>query len=215
MRDDLPPNRLGPGALAGRPGDNPLTARVTVNRLWAQLFGRGLVETSEDFGTQGSRRRTPSCSTGWPSSSCDQGWSLKAMLRLIVTSATYRQSSAVTPELAARDPDNRLLARGPRFRLEAEMVRDAALAASGLLSPKIGGPSVFPPQPDGHLGQALRQLDKWIDEHRRGPLPPRPLHLLAAHVAVPVVHDLRRPQPRALHRPPRPHEHAAAGADAR
>lgn len=129
--------------------NNPLTARVTVNRFWEQIFGRGLVETSEDFGLQSSPPSHPELLDWLAVEFMEQGWSVKHLLRLITTSATYRQSSAVSKELLERDPYNRLLARGPRFRVEAEMVRDAALAASGMLSRKVGGPSVFPPQPEG------------------------------------------------------------------
>lgn len=148
LPDNQMPNRLG---LAYWLVDesNPLTARVAVNRFWEQYFGHGLVETSEDFGTQGQRPSHPELLDWLATEFMRQGWSMKAMHRLIVNSATYRQSSRSTPELVERDPYNRLLARGPRFRIEAEMVRDQALAASGLLSAKIGGPSVFPYQPEG------------------------------------------------------------------
>src|SRR5262249_5474314 len=130
--------------------DNPLTARVAVNRFWAQLFGIGLVETEEDLGTQGELPSHPEL-LDWLATEYQQNlkWDTKALLKIMVTSATYRQSSKVTPELLQRDARNRLLSRSPRYRLEAEMVRDQALALSGLLSKKIGGPSVFPPQPDG------------------------------------------------------------------
>jgi len=152
--------------------DNPLTARVAVNRLWEQFFGIGLVATSEDFGTQGERPSHPELLDYLATELIRQNWSMKAIDRLIVTSATYRQSSRVTPELVDRDPRNRLLARGPRARVEAEMVRDVALAASGLLSHKIGGPSVFPPQPEGIWTQNYSS-EQWTtsggeDGHRRG-----------------------------------------------
>jgi mono/diheme cytochrome c family protein len=158
MPESAPINRLG---LARWLVDenNPLTARVAVNRFWEQIFGRGLVETSEDFGTQGERPSHPELldwlavtfrdgETGRHISP-KTGWSMKSLVRLIVTSSTYRQSSATTPALLEKDPYNRLLGRGPRFRMEAEMVRDVTLAASGLLSRKLGGPSVFPLQPEG------------------------------------------------------------------
>ncbi|MFB3921088.1 MAG: PSD1 and planctomycete cytochrome C domain-containing protein [Terriglobia bacterium] len=164
------PNRLG---LAYWLVDenNPLTARVAVNRFWEQYFGRGIVETSEDFGTQGQRASHPELLDWLATEFMRQGWSMKAMHRLIVTSATYRQSSRAAPELVERDPYNRLLARGPRFRLEAEMVRDQALAVSGLLSPRIGGPSVFPYQPEGVWDRPYSD-DKWVisegeDRYRR------------------------------------------------
>ena len=170
MRDDQPVNRLG---LARWLVDenNPLVARVAVNRLWEQIFGRGLVETSEDFGTQGAPPSHPELLDWLATEFIAKGWSQKALIRTIVLSATYRQSSAVTPELAERDPYNRLFARGPRVRMEAEMVRDVALAASGLLSAKMFGPSVFPLQPDG-IWNMPYSSDKWTtstgeDRYRR------------------------------------------------
>jgi hypothetical protein len=151
---------------------NPLTARVAVNRFWEQYFGRGIVETSDDFGIQGDAPTHPELLDYLATEFIRQKWSMKAMHRLIVTSATYRQSSRLTPELKERDPYNRLLARGPRFRVEAEMIRDCALAAGGILSDKIGGPSVFPPQPEG-VWTMIYNDDKWVvstgeDKHRRG-----------------------------------------------
>ena len=161
MKDSLPANRLGLARwLVDR--DNPLVARVQVNRLWEQLFGRGLVETSEDFGTQGQPPSHPELLDWLAVELMDRGWSQKTLLRTIVTSATYRQASAVTPALAERDPYNRLFARGPRFRLEAEMIRDGELAASGLLSPKMHGPSVFPAQPDGIWNMPYNE-DRWVE----------------------------------------------------
>jgi hypothetical protein len=165
------PNRLGLARwIASK--DNPLTARVEVNRIWEQYFGRGIVETSEDFGTQGERPTHPELLDWLAVEFMDKGWSMKAIHRLIVTSAAYKQDSHVTPELIEKDPYNRLLARGPRFRMEAEMIRDAALEASGLLSLKIGGPSVFPPQPDGVWDLPYND-DSWTvskgeDKYRRG-----------------------------------------------
>jgi mono/diheme cytochrome c family protein len=173
LPEHAPVNRLG---LAYWLVDenNPLTARVAVNRFWEQIFGRGIVETSEDFGSQGAPPSHPELLDWLATEFVAQKWSMKSLVRLIVTSAAYRQSSRVTPELQARDPYNRLLARGPRFRVEAEMIRDAALAASGLLSRKIGGPSVFPPQPDGIWAvSANSDNDRWLtstgaDRFRRG-----------------------------------------------
>ena len=165
------PNRLG---LARWIVDerNPLTARVAVNRAWEQFFGRGLVETSEDFGTQGTPPSHPELLDWLATEFVEKGWRMKTLHKLIVSSATYRQTSAAPASLAERDPYNRLLARGPRFRMEAEMVRDGVLAASGLLSPKIGGPSVFPPQPEG-IWDIPYSDEKWIgslgeDRYRRG-----------------------------------------------
>jgi hypothetical protein len=153
--------------------DNPLTARVTVNRHWAAFFGQGLVRTQEDFGFQGSLPTHPQL-LDWLAVEfrSTQAWSVKRLHRLIVTSATYQQSSRVTPELLRVDPNNELLARGPRLRLEAEAVRDSLLAVSGLLSRKLGGPSVFPPQPanittEGTYGQLAWKVSEGLDRHRR------------------------------------------------
>lgn len=151
---------------------NPLLARVTVNRIWQQYFGRGLVETENDFGTQGTLPSHPELLDWLATEFIAQHWSLKAMHRLIVTSATYRQSSRARPELDIIDPNNKLLARQSRLRLDAEIVRDVALSASGLLSSKIGGPSVYPPIPEGvmSLGQVKREwkVSEGEDRYRRG-----------------------------------------------
>ena len=143
-----PGNRLG---LARWIVDraNPLTARVAVNRYWQSYFGFGIVKTVDDFGSQGEWPSHPELLDWLAVEFMDSGWNVKAMQRTIVTSATYRQSSRITPELLKKDPDNRLLARGPRFRLGPEVIRDSALAASGLLVEKVGGPSVKPYQPPG------------------------------------------------------------------
>ncbi len=151
---------------------NPLTGRVMMNRVWAQYFGRGIVETLEDFGAQGEPPSHPELLDWLATEWVKQGWSLKAMHRVITTSATYRQSSRTTSELIEKDPYNRLLAHGPRFRMEAEMVRDSALAVSGLLNRKIGGASVFPYQPEGVWANPYSD-DKWRiskegDQFRRG-----------------------------------------------
>ncbi len=127
---------------------SPTTARSIVNRIWQSYFGTGLVRTSEDFGRQSERPTHPELLDWLAVELMENGWSLKHIHRLIVSSSTYRQSSAVTASLLARDPENRLLARGSRFRVEAEIVRDIALSASGLLNGKVGGPSVFPPSPE-------------------------------------------------------------------
>jgi hypothetical protein len=151
---------------------NPLTARVTVNRVWQRYFGRGLVKTVEDFGTQGEKPSHPELLDWLASEFMRQRWSQKALHRLIVTSATYRQSSKVSPELKERDPENILLARSPRLRVEAEIIRDIALTASGLLQHRIGGPSVLPPQPAGVTDLSRGNLI-WVtatgpDRYRRG-----------------------------------------------
>lgn len=152
--------------------DNPLTARVTVNRYWAQLFGIGIVETEEDFGMQGDVPYHPEL-LDWLAVEFMQTWDMKQLLKTLVMSAAYRQSSLVTPEKLEKDPRNRLISRGPRFRLEAEMVRDQALALAGLLSRKTHGPSVFPPQPPGLWQAAFNGQRTWTtspgeDRHRRG-----------------------------------------------
>jgi mono/diheme cytochrome c family protein len=169
---DVPANRLGVAKWLVDP-DNPLTARVAVNRYWSALFGTGLVETEEDFGTQGEMPSHPELLDWLATEYVRLGWDTKALLKLLVTSATYRQSPKVTPEKLAKDPRNRLLSRGPRFRLEAEMVRDQALTLSGLLSRKMRGPSVYPPQPPGLWQAAFNGERTWAtsqgeDRHRRG-----------------------------------------------
>ncbi len=152
---------------------NPLTARVVVNRWWAELFGRGLVGTAEDFGIKGEMPTHPELLDWLAVEFMEGGWSMKKILRAMVTSATYRQSSKITPELFARDDQNKLLARGPRHRLDAEMIRDNALAIGGLLSLKQGGPPIRPPQPDGLWekvgGQKYDyQVSVGEDRYRRG-----------------------------------------------
>jgi hypothetical protein len=129
--------------------DNPLTPRVAVNRVWMQYFGQGLVESENDFGMQGTPPSHPELLDYLAMQFMRQGWSMKKLHKLIVTSATYRQSSKYRPELKDIDPNNRFLARQNRLRLDAETVRDAALAASGLLDRTLGGPTTHPPQPDG------------------------------------------------------------------
>ena len=128
-------------------GKNPLFARVAVNRWWAEIFGRGIVATADDFGTQGERPTHPELLDWLAVELQENGWSMKHIIRLMVTSAAYRQSARVTPDLLRADPDNLLLSRGPRFRMPAEMIRDNALAVSGLLSGKMFGPPTFPIQP--------------------------------------------------------------------
>ena len=151
---------------------NPLTARVIVNRIWERLFGIGMVSTSEEFGSQGELPSHPELLDWLASELVARNWDLKAIQRLIVTSAAYRQTSKCPPELVARDPENRLVACGPRVRLPAEVIRDQALAASGLLSRKKGGPSVHPPQPDIGLSAAFGGGLDWTtstgeDRYRR------------------------------------------------
>lgn len=151
--------------------EQPLTARVTVNRLWQELFGRGLVATSENFGVRGELPSHPELLDWFAVEFMDQGWSMKSILRQMVLSQTYRQSSVARPELATRDPKNRLLARQVRLRLSAESVRDATLAVSGLLSPTVGGPSVKPPQPASVTKEGYSNSWKpseGADRYRRG-----------------------------------------------
>jgi len=145
---DAPRNRLGLARWIAS-AENPLTARVAVNRLWQQCFGEGLVRTVNDFGLQGEPPTHPELLDWLALRFVRSGWDVKALVKLMVTSATWRQSSALSADLRNRDPENRLLARGPRYRLSAETIRDQALAVSGLLSERLGGPSVRPYQPAG------------------------------------------------------------------
>jgi hypothetical protein len=152
--------------------ENPLTARVTANRFWEQIFGTGIVRTSEEFGAQGELPTHPEL-LDWLAVELHSDWNIKRFLKLLVTSATYRRSAKVSPELFERDPENRLLARGPRVRLTAEMVRDQALFAAGLLSPKMLGPSVRPQQPNLGVSAAFGGSIDWQtssgeDKYRRG-----------------------------------------------
>jgi hypothetical protein len=157
---DLPANRLALARWLVDPA-NPLTARVVANRYWEQIFGIGIVATSEDFGSQGDLPTHPQLLDWLASELVDSHWDTKALVRLLVTSATYRQSSLVTPALAERDPDNRLFGRGPRFRLSAEVVRDQALVVSGLMSAKMYGPPVRPAQPSLGLTAAFGGATDW------------------------------------------------------
>ncbi len=151
---------------------NPLTARVTVNRMWQRYFGRGIVDTENDFGSQGDKPTHPELLDWMASEFMARGWSQKAMHRVIVTSATYRQASVARPDAATKDPENKLLARQNRLRLDAEIIRDSALVASGLLNPKVGGQSVYPPIPAG--ANSVTQVQReWTvstgpERYRRG-----------------------------------------------
>jgi hypothetical protein len=148
MPPELPRNRLGLAQWLIRP-ENPLTARVTVNRFWQEVFGTGIVRTAGDFGTSGELPSHPELLEWLALEFRASGWDVKRLFRLMVSSAAYRQSAVATPDSRQRDPFNRLLSRGPRFRMDAEMVRDSALASSGILVGKLGGPSVKPYQPEG------------------------------------------------------------------
>src|SRR5260370_20804529 len=172
---DAPRNRLGLAQFLVDPA-NPLTSRVTMNRFWQHYFGSGLVRTEENFGVQGELPSHLDHTDGLATEFIRSGWHVKAMQRLIVTSATYRQSSKVTPALLQHDPDNRLLARGPRFRLPAEVVRDNAPSVSGLLVDKVGGPSIKPYQParlcEDLAGEAGEGPD--VQEQGTNLYPPQP-----------------------------------------
>jgi len=148
MTSAMPRNRLGFAEWLFT-DDHPLTARVAVNRMWQEIFGTGLVKTPEDFGSQGDPPSNPELLDWLAVDFREHGWDVKRFYKQILMSSAYRQSAATTAEKIEKDPENRLISRGPRFRLDGELVRDYALAASGLLSPQIGGPSVRPYQPDG------------------------------------------------------------------
>ena len=166
---DAPPDRLG---LANWlvSSDNPLTARVTVNRMWQHHFGSGLVRTSEDFGSRGERPTHPSLLDWLSAELVRLSWDVKAMHRLIVTSSTFRQSSSISPEVLQHDPDNRLLARGPRLRLTGAAIRDQALFVSGLMQQSLGGPPVKPYQPEGlwrelSFASGKTTVDFYVQDH--------------------------------------------------
>ena len=161
MASELPKNRLGLARWLFDP-KHPLTSRVAVNRYWQMYFGRGLVKTSEDFGSQGAPPTHPGLLDWLAVEFREKGWNVKAMQKLIVMSATYRQSSTISPELLQRDPENRLLARGSRFRLYAHALRDQALAISGKLDRSIGGPPVMPYQPSGLWEEVSAKGKKYI-----------------------------------------------------
>jgi hypothetical protein len=165
MPKDLPRNRLGFARWLLRP-DHPLTARVTVNRFWQQIFGTGLVRTAGDFGVMGELPSHPELLDWLAVEFRESGWDVKRFFKLLVTSAAYRQAALLTPEKKEKDPQNRLLSRGPRFRMAAEMIRDYALAASGLLVRKIGGPSVKPYQPEG-VWEAVAMIGSNTRDYRR------------------------------------------------
>lgn len=180
---NAPNNRLGFAEWVVDPS-NPLLSRVTVNRFWQMYFGTGIVKSVEDFGSQGDYPSHPELLDWLATEFMNDGWNVKAMQKLIVTSATYRQSSEASPEARERDPDNRLLARGPRVRLPAEMIRDQALAAAGLLVEKIGGPSVMPYQPPG-LWKEIGMQDTDYDQGHGADLYRRSLYTYVKRTAAP------------------------------
>jgi hypothetical protein len=206
LPERVPNNRLGFAKWLVDPA-NPLTARVAVNRFWQMYFGTGLVKTVEDFGSQGEWPSHPELLDWLATEFIRTGWDVKAMQKTIVMSAAYRQSSRVTPELLQKDPDNRLLARGPRLRLPAETLRDQALAISGLLVEKIGGPSVKPYQPPGlwkelsggedykpDTGEGLHRRSLYTFWKRTAP-PPMMMNFDAAGRETCVVRELRTNTP--------------------
>ena len=191
---------------------------MAVNRFWLQLFGTGIVKTAEDFGAQGEPPSHPELLDWLAVTFREDGWDVKRLMKRLVMSAAYRQSSRVTPETLAKDPANRLLARGPRFRLDAEMLRDQALFASGLLIERVGGASVKPPQPFG-LWEAVGYTDSNTAHFkadygpREGPSP-QPVHVLEADLAAAADDHVRRPLARGVPGAPRADQHTASGAAA-
>ena len=207
-----PANRLALARWLASP-DNPLTARVAVNRLWQQHFGTGLVKTTENFGLQSEPPSHPDLLDWLATEFVRTGWDVKAMHRLIVTSATYRQASKASAGLIQRDPENRLLARGPRFRLPAELVRDNALAIAGLLTDADRRAVGQALPAGGSVGRAGRRSRRRTLRPGQGgePLPPQPLRLSQADRAPSRHGHLRRPQPGDLPGQAVPDQHAAPG----
>src|SRR5438093_11810579 len=165
MPPELPRNRLGLARWLLRP-EHPLTARVTVNRFWQEIFGTGIVRTAGDFGASGEPPSHPELLDWLAVEFRESGWDMKKFFKLLVTSATYRQAAVVTKDNLEKDPQNILLSRGPRYRLDAEMMRDYALASSGLLVRKIGGPSVKPYQPEG-VWEAVAMIGSNTRDYKR------------------------------------------------
>jgi mono/diheme cytochrome c family protein len=187
MPADAPRNRLGFARWLVQP-NHPLTARVQVNRLWQQVFGTGIVKTAEDFGSQGEPPSHPELLDWLAVQFVEDGWDTKAMIKRLVTSATYRQSSKATKDRLAKDAANRYLSRGPRFRLDAEALRDQALAVSGLLVEKMGGPSVKPPQPAGlweAVGYVTSNTAKFVADTGRDKVHRRSLYTFWKRTAAP------------------------------
>ena len=185
MINEAPHNRLALARWLVSP-EHPLTARVTVNRSWQMFFGRGLVKTTEDFGAQGEKPTHPELLDWLARDFIESGWDVKRLHRLIVTSATYRQSSRVPPGMAERDPDNKLLARGARFRLSSWMLRDQALAVSGLLVEKTGGPPVKVYQPANIWEDATFGQIKFTQDHGEA-LYRRSLYIFWRRIVAPTL----------------------------
>ena len=168
---DAPADRLTFARWLASPA-NPLTARVLVNRQWQAFFGRGIVKTVEDFGMQGEYPTHPQLLDYLATKFMEQGWSLKRLHKLVVMSSTYQQSATITPQLLEQDPENKWLARAPRYRLDAELIRDVVLESGQLLSSRVGGPSAFPDQPFGVTETAYGPLEWKLsageDRFRRG-----------------------------------------------
>ena len=195
--------------------DNPLTARVTVNWIWQEFFGRGIVKTTDDFGTRGDKPSHPELLDWLASRFVEDGWSVKQLVRTIVTSSTYRQSSKIRPDLQAKDPDNALLARQSRMRLPAELIRDEALHASGLLTLDVGrqeceAAAAFGCRIACVWREGRRQLER---EQRRRPIPARPVYSLPARHSISTADELRCAESSRDAVQTRAVEHAAAGAE--
>ena len=214
MPADLPRNRLGLAQWLLRP-EHPLTARVTVNRFWQELFGSGLVRTAGDFGVSGETPSHPELLDWMAVELRESGWDMKKFYRLLVTSAAYRQAATVTPEKLEKDRTNRLLSRGPRYRLDAEVVRDYALASSGLLVHKIGGPSVRPYQPPGvweAVAMMVERYTRLCAGPRRESVSPQHVHILEAQCATGIDGHSERSLARVLHGAARADQYADAGS---